>query len=71
MPRGQKLGLTGHSLPLAAVVGERPRSVVTSTPGALDLIRGKRQLRVGTGWRMDETYIRVRGEWMYEYRAVD
>ncbi len=22
-------------------------------------------------WRMDETYIRVRGKWMYHYRAVD
>jgi DDE domain len=26
---------------------------------------------VGTSWRMDETYIRVRGEWKYLYRAVD
>jgi len=22
-------------------------------------------------WRMDETYVRVKGEWMYLYRAVD
>jgi transposase, IS6 family len=22
-------------------------------------------------WRMDETYIRVKGEWKYLYRAVD
>jgi putative transposase len=22
-------------------------------------------------WRMDETYIRVKGEWVYLYRAVD
>jgi putative transposase len=25
----------------------------------------------GRSWRMDETYIRVRGEWKYLYRAVD
>jgi transposase-like protein len=26
---------------------------------------------VGRSWRMAETYIRVRGEWKYLYRAVD
>ncbi|WP_233838476.1 IS6 family transposase [Paraburkholderia sp. ZP32-5] len=26
---------------------------------------------VGRSWRMDETYIRSRGEWRYLYRAVD
>jgi transposase-like protein len=26
---------------------------------------------VGRRWRMDETYIRVRGQWKYLYRAVD
>jgi transposase-like protein len=26
---------------------------------------------VGGSWQMDETYIRVKGEWMYLYRAVD
>ena len=25
----------------------------------------------GGSWRMEETYIRVKGEWMYLYRAVD
>jgi transposase-like protein len=31
--------------------------------------RSKRQ--VGRSWRMDETYIKVKGEWKYLYRAVD
>jgi putative transposase len=26
---------------------------------------------VGRSWRMDETYIRVKGKWRYLYRAVD
>ena len=26
---------------------------------------------VGRGWRMDETYIKVKGEWNYRNRAVD
>ena len=26
---------------------------------------------IGTSWRVDETYIRVKGEWRYLYRAVD
>jgi putative transposase len=30
-----------------------------------------RKRPVGTSWRMDETYIRVKGEWRYLYRAVD
>ena len=31
----------------------------------------KRKESVGTRWRVDETYIKVKGEWRYLYRAVD
>ena len=31
----------------------------------------RRKLPVGKSWRMDETYIRVKGDWKYLYRAVD
>ena len=30
-----------------------------------------RKLPVGSGWRMDESYVRVKGSWKYLYRAVD
>ena len=31
----------------------------------------KRKKLVGKRWRLDETYIKVKGEWRYLYRAVD
>lgn len=31
----------------------------------------RRKLSGDGSWRMDETYIRVKGEWVYLYRAVD
>lgn len=31
----------------------------------------KRKKSVGTSWRIDETYVKVQAEWMYQYRAVD
>ena len=31
----------------------------------------RRQRSVGKSWRLDETYVRVKGKWAYLYRAVD
>ena len=31
----------------------------------------RQQRPVGKSWRMDETYVRVKGQWKYLYRAVD
>ena len=31
----------------------------------------RRKRLVGSSWRMDETYVKVGGEWKYLYRAVD
>jgi hypothetical protein len=31
----------------------------------------RRKHSVGKSWRMDETYIKVAGEWKYLYRAMD
>jgi putative transposase len=31
----------------------------------------RRKRPVWVSWRMDETYIKVKGEWRYLYRAVD
>lgn len=31
----------------------------------------KRKHKVTDSWRMDETYIKVKGKWLYYYRAVD
>ena len=37
----------------------------------LEKVFRKYKRPVGEGWRMDETYIRVKGAWKYLYRAVD
>ncbi|MFD2890861.1 IS6 family transposase [Flavobacterium chuncheonense] len=31
----------------------------------------KRKFRIGVSWRMDETYIKIKGQWCYLYRVVD
>lgn len=37
----------------------------------LELKFRKRKKSVGRSWKMDETYIKVNGKWVYLYRAVD
>jgi putative transposase len=39
-------------------------------PVLAKVFRGRKR-PVGKSWRMDETYIKVRGRWKYLYRAVD
>ncbi|WP_460431451.1 IS6 family transposase [Azotobacter salinestris] len=64
---------------LEAMVAERGVSVDHSTLHrwalkrlpALEKTFYRRQQAVGTSWRMDETYIKVRGPWKHWYRAVD
>ncbi|CNG74143.1 transposase [Yersinia frederiksenii] len=37
----------------------------------LDKVFRQHKRTVGCHWRMDETYIKVKGQWKYLYRAVD
>jgi putative transposase len=46
------------------------RWVYKFTP-LIEITFRKRKKHVGNSWRMDETYIKVKGEWIYLYRAVD
>jgi putative transposase len=46
------------------------RWVIKYSP-QLEEVFHRRKRPVGRRWRMDETYIRVKGQWRYLYRAVD
>ncbi|MFA0078779.1 IS6 family transposase, partial [Vibrio artabrorum] len=46
------------------------RWVIKFTP-VLDHRARRRKKPVSDSWRMDETYIKVKGKWVYYYRAVD
>jgi len=37
----------------------------------LEKVFHQKKKRPGNRWRMDETYLKVRGQWSYYYRAVD
>ena len=36
----------------------------------LELKFCKHKKKIGSSWRMDETYIKIKGSWVYYYRAV-
>jgi putative transposase len=44
---------------------------VVKFSGLIDTKVMARKKPIGMNWRMDETYIKVKGRWMYLYRAVD
>jgi putative transposase len=46
------------------------RWVVNYTPQSEETFHG-RECLVWVSWRMDDTYIEVKGQWCYLYRAVD
>ncbi len=46
------------------------RRVVRYTPQLLDAFNARKRPVTGK-WYVDETYIKVRGEWTYLYRAID
>ena len=61
------------------LMGERGFSVDHSTINRwvlhfspkLEAAFRRKKKRVGNRWRMDESYIKVKGQWTYYYRAVD
>jgi putative transposase len=46
------------------------RWVIHYSPQLLESFKKKKN-RVGRSWRMDETYIKIKGIWHYLYRAID
>jgi putative transposase len=46
------------------------RWVIKYSPELLEKFKSKKK-SVNKSWRMDETYVKVKGKWYYLYRAVD
>ena len=40
-------------------------------PGLAESLRRRRRGKAGCSWYVDETYLKVHGEWRYLYRAID
>ena len=47
------------------------RWVIHYAPQLEETFRKRHKRPVGISWRMDETYIKVKGQWLYLYRATD
>jgi putative transposase len=47
------------------------RWVITYAPLLEEAFRKRHKKVVGRSWRMDETYVKLKGKWVYYYRAVD
>ena len=64
---------------LVAILGERGLSISHTTilrwviryAETCEKRWNRFERQVGGSWRVDETFIKVRGQWMYLYRAVD
>ncbi|CDZ76384.1 hypothetical protein BN59_00653 [Legionella massiliensis] len=41
------------------------RWVIEYAPQLEEIFRKRHKRPVGTSWRMDETYIRIKGQWVY------
>src|SRR6202043_1369756 len=41
------------------------------TPALAESLRRRRRGKAGRSWYVDETYIKVHGQWRYLYRAID
>ena len=41
------------------------------TPALTESLRRRRRGKAGCSWYVDETYIKVHGQWRYLYRAID